>query len=245
MRIRRTSRTYTSRALIAALALVVAACGADGPDATDATDATDAIAAEGVGIEVLAGGDDQHDTHLDGDHGDGNDAADASPGDTDTAGHGDDGGMEAHGSGMAVPGTDGVDEMVEEPEDDGQHGDDDAATVTDEGTVIEIEMVEFGFVADLGELPLGEAITFRFTNTGVVPHEAMFGTEHQQEEFADSADHGDHGEAGHHGDVAAITLDPGAVGDITVKFLEAGEVWIGCHLPGHYDAGMVATFVVA
>ena len=34
-------------------------------------------------------------------------------------------------------------------------------------------------------------------------------------------------------------------GSVTVTFDEAGEMMIGCHLPGHWDAGMSATFVVA
>ena len=129
------------------------------------------------------------------------------------------------------------------PADDEAH-DEQQTAEPDQGTVVHVEMVEFGFVADVDELPAGEPVTFRFSNTGVVPHEAMFGSHHQQQEFAESTDHGSHGDAGHHGDVAAITLDPGGTADITLEFDETGEVWIGCHLPGHYDAGMAATFIV-
>ena len=114
------------------------------------------------------------------------------------------------------------------------------------GIVVEVEMVEFGFVTAQTELPVGQPVTFRFSNTGVVPHEAMFGTLHQQGEFAESGSHGDgHGEGGHHGDVAAITLDAGEVGEIVLEFGSPGEIWIGCHLPGHYEAGMKSTLWVA
>lgn len=256
---RHVGRRHRRWAILVSAGVVLAACGADGPDANSADD---------LGIEVISGGDDMHAEHMnEPDSGSTGDES-AAPSDEDADGDmGDHSGMGTDEvsdsgtaeSGMAVPGADDVDEMVEEHEEmvdehdgmadehDGMSTDasDDEGTMADEGFVVEVEMVEFGFVADLGELPMGEAITFRFVNTGVVPHEAMFGSRHQQEEFATSAGHGDHGEAGHHGEVAAITLDPGAIGDITLEFSEAGEVWIGCHLPGHYDAGMVATFVVA
>ena len=150
---------------------------------------------------------------------------------------------------MPVPGGD-ADEMVEHQEDPDHdtarsdtHSEGDLIT-SDAGTVVNVEMVEFGFVADVDELPLGEPIVFRFTNTGAVPHEAMFGSHHQQDEFAASVGHGDHGTDGHHGEVAAITLDPGVSSEMVIEFAEAGEVWIGCHLPGHYDAGMAASFAV-
>lgn len=148
----------------------------------------------------------------------------------ETAETGGDGTADDHDEGVAA-------------DDQPARGDDGTASAT--GLVVEVEMVEFGFVAEPITLPVGEPITFRFTNTGVVPHEAMFGTRHQQEEFAEAGDHGDgHGDAGHHGDVAAITLDAGEAGDIVVEFGTPGEVWIGCHLPGHYEAGMWSVFTV-
>jgi uncharacterized cupredoxin-like copper-binding protein len=77
----------------------------------------------------------------------------------------------------------------------------------------------------------------------------MFGDAHQQEEFAASGeDHGSHGdgdgEQGHHGEVTAITVEAGETGEITVTFDEPGEVLMGCHIEGHFDAGMVAPITV-
>ncbi len=126
------------------------------------------------------------------------------------------------------------------------HEDEAAEPPSTDGVVVEVEMVEFGYVMDTATVPMGEPVTFRFVNDGAVPHEAMFGDAHQQDEFAAQGGHGDdHGDAGHHGDVAAITLGPGETGEIVLEFTTPGEIWIGCHLPGHWDAGMVATFDVA
>lgn len=218
--------------LIPVWAMLVA-CGTDGPDTEPAGPAD-------PGIEVVGGGDSSHEMH-DGDTPGGQVMSDGPGVTSDATSH----------SGMAVPGRD-VEEMIHEDESREEVGSagatsDGGDSVADAGAgemVVNVEMVEFGFIADLDVVPLGEPIIFRFTNTGVVPHEAMFGTHHQQDEFASSAGHGEHGADGHHGEVAAITLDAGASGDMILEFSEAGEVWIGCHLPGHFDAGMVASFAV-
>ena len=42
----------------------------------------------------------------------------------------------------------------------------------------------------------------------------------------------------------AVTVDPGETGDLTRRFDEPAEVMIGCHEPGHYESGMVATVTV-
>lgn len=41
-----------------------------------------------------------------------------------------------------------------------------------------------------------------------------------------------------------ITLEPGESGELTHTFDEAGTIEIGCHQPGHYDAGMRANITV-
>jgi plastocyanin len=111
--------------------------------------------------------------------------------------------------------------------------------------IIPVEMNDFGYRVAVTTIPVGSTVLFDFVNVGIVEHEAMLGTMHQQEEFAAEADHRDHGDAGHHGTVPAITLDPGRSGTLVVEFDEAGEILIGCHLPGHWAAGMVTTLDVA
>ena len=110
----------------------------------------------------------------------------------------------------------------------------------DAGIVVSVEMFEFGYVLDRDTVPVGEPVTFRFVNGGQDEHEAMFGSSHQQEEFAAIDGHGGHDSGGHHGDIAALTLDSEAAGEIVMVFDSPGEVLIGCHLPGHWEAGMSA-----
>ncbi len=120
-----------------------------------------------------------------------------------------------------------------------------ATKVSDHGDtrVVEVEMLEFAYEPSSIEVAAGEEVVLRFVNEGQVEHEAMVGDVHMQEEFAASDDHGSHGDqgGGHHGDVMAVTVPPGGSVDLPVEIDEPGEVYIGCHLPGHYEAGMQAT----
>jgi uncharacterized cupredoxin-like copper-binding protein len=47
------------------------------------------------------------------------------------------------------------------------------------------------------------------------------------------------------GDGEGITVQPGDSGELTHTFDEPGETLIGCHEPGHYDAGMIVTISVS
>jgi uncharacterized cupredoxin-like copper-binding protein len=89
----------------------------------------------------------------------------------------------------------------------------------------------------------GETVRFEVHNTGQIVHEFVIGdvdvqAEHEMEmgdmasgmEMADEAN--------------AITLQPGETKTLEYTFEEAGELLAGCHEPGHYDAGMVATITV-
>jgi uncharacterized cupredoxin-like copper-binding protein len=42
----------------------------------------------------------------------------------------------------------------------------------------------------------------------------------------------------------AISLEPGESGEITYTFEDSGTIEIGCHEPGHYDAGMIVDVTV-
>lgn len=119
----------------------------------------------------------------------------------------------------------------------------DEPTADGEVAVVEVEMNEFAYEPSELTVPAGETVRFVFTNTGDIEHEAMIGTPHEQEEF-ESDGHGGHGES-HHGEVAAITLAPGETGELQVTFDEPAELLLGCHLPGHWDAGMKATLTVS
>jgi uncharacterized cupredoxin-like copper-binding protein len=108
-----------------------------------------------------------------------------------------------------------------------------------EGRTVEVEMVDIAFEPETLTVEQGETVTFRFTNNGRVAHDAFIGdAEAQADHEAEMADGGDGGH-GHGGDDAdAIVVEPGETGTLTHTFDDAGTVEIGCHQPGHYDAGM-------
>jgi uncharacterized cupredoxin-like copper-binding protein len=85
----------------------------------------------------------------------------------------------------------------------------------------------------------GVPVTFVVSNGGVIEHEFFIGTEAQQLEHAAEMASG-----GHHGHGNALSLAPGATDSLTVSFAAAEALLVGCHVPGHYEAGMVATLTV-
>ncbi len=85
--------------------------------------------------------------------------------------------------------------------------------------VIHVEMNEFGYELAETTIPAGSTVRFDFVNVGFIEQEAMFGTMHEQDEFAGSAAHGEHGEDGHHGTVPAITLGAGEAGSMVTTLV--------------------------
>lgn len=87
----------------------------------------------------------------------------------------------------------------------------------------------------------GETITFEVRNTGVIPHELFIGTAaEQQEHAAEMAAHG----ASAHGHDNAIRLEGGESGTLAYTVGSPGQLLLGCHEPGHYNAGMVGLLEV-
>jgi uncharacterized cupredoxin-like copper-binding protein len=107
---------------------------------------------------------------------------------------------------------------------------------------ITVRLGEFLFAPQTLSVPAGRPVTFFVTNSGVVDHELVIGDAHVQDEAEAamrSGGHGGHGNAGHHsGEIPSIYLQPGQSGELTVTFPEASELLIGCHVPGHWAAGM-------
>ncbi len=94
------------------------------------------------------------------------------------------------------------------------------------------------------EVGAGETVRFVVTNAGSLPHEFILGDEATQMMHEGQMGGGmsmEHGGA----DLPALKLDPGETSEATATFEEAGEILFGCHVPGHYDAGMVGTVVVS
>lgn len=90
------------------------------------------------------------------------------------------------------------------------------------------------------EVEPGETVTFVVTNEGSQEHEFVLGDEEYQES------HGDEMAAGEmHHEGNAVTLAPGATEELTWTFPDEGEVLYGCHVAGHYGAGMVGAISVS
>lgn len=91
-------------------------------------------------------------------------------------------------------------------------------------------------------VPVGVPVTFVVTNIGVIPHEFVVGDEASQDEHETSMQ----GMGSMtHDDPDAIGVAPGETKELTMTFSEPGETLAGCHIPGHYPAGMRATITVA
>lgn len=126
------------------------------------------------------------------------------------------------------------------------HPDEEPAPAEDvEIQVIEIEMYEFGYEPETIDIEAGMPVIFRFTNTGRLPHEAMVGDAHMQEEFSAAGDHDD-GQKGadDHGDLMATLVQAGETKDLEVLIDKPGTWYVACHLVGHYEQGQVATINV-
>lgn len=134
-------------------------------------------------------------------------------------------------------------------------GDDDADGAGAGGATrtIEVDMVDLAFEPSTIDVDAGETVRFVFTNNGEVPHDAFIGDFDAQAghaaDMADMADMGDtadeHG--GGHGEGSdAITVEPGERAELVHTFgADDDELLIGCHQPGHYEAGMVASIRVS
>lgn len=109
---------------------------------------------------------------------------------------------------------------------------------------VEIEMRDTAFAPTVVDVKVGDAITFAFTNKGAIRHEALLGDEKAQQDHAIAMSAASASEMHDHG-ASALTLEPGQSGELTHTFDTKGTLLIGCHEPGHYDAGMHVTITVS
>jgi uncharacterized cupredoxin-like copper-binding protein len=98
----------------------------------------------------------------------------------------------------------------------------------------------------------GRRVTFDVTNAGKLPHEFILGDRATQldheRQMQGGPPAGAHGHA-HAGPAApgaggALTVPPGQTRRLTWTFDEPGIVLYGCHVLGHWAAGMKGTIVV-
>ena len=118
------------------------------------------------------------------------------------------------------------------------------ADVADVDRVIDIETSDdLAFDPENVQVEVGEVITFKVTNAGDLPHEFTLGPEDVQQEHEDEMAEMNGMEMD--GDANAIAVPAGSTSELTWQFPEPGTVLFGCHVTGHYAAGMVGEIDVA
>jgi uncharacterized cupredoxin-like copper-binding protein len=94
----------------------------------------------------------------------------------------------------------------------------------------------------------GETIRFLLDNPTAAPHDFLIGDAEEQvhhaEEMAMGEAHDDAGVEDAGGLPGAVTLAPGESAEVLATFDQAGELLIGCHVPGHWEAGMRGAIAV-
>ncbi|MGH9224623.1 MAG: cupredoxin domain-containing protein [Acidimicrobiales bacterium] len=99
---------------------------------------------------------------------------------------------------------------------------------------VEVSMVDIAFKPEAISVKAGTTVRFVFTNDGQLPHEAAFGDEATQDAVASGKAKRDGPEVG-----------PNKTKDYIRTFTTPGSLVIGCHIPGHYAAGMKIRLTVA
>ena len=111
-----------------------------------------------------------------------------------------------------------------------------SAMTIDGAAPVKVVMQDIKYDQTTLAVKAGETIDFRFTNTGKITHDAFIGDNDAQMEH--ETEMAQMGNMSHTADEAAITVQPGAAGELAYTFTEPGTYEVGCHQPGHYGAGM-------
>jgi uncharacterized cupredoxin-like copper-binding protein len=90
---------------------------------------------------------------------------------------------------------------------------------------------------------VGVPVTFVVTNAGAIRHEFVLGDAAAQQEHEVAMQ--SMGGTMAADDPDAIGVDPGVTKELTWTFTQPGEMLAGCHVPGHYPAGMKGVITVA
>ncbi len=90
----------------------------------------------------------------------------------------------------------------------------------------------------------GETVAFSIANDGAIPHEFVIGEESvQQEHEAEMARQDEMATMDE--SAYAVDVPPGTTATLVYTFTRPGTLVYGCHVPGHYPAGMRGTITVA
>lgn len=137
----------------------------------------------------------------------------------------------------------------------GDDGSEPVGGSADTPRTIEITMTDMAFTPSELDVTVGETVNFVFRNDGAVRHEAVFGTLAEQEvhhtEMAEMGGAHDGMEGGtmpHDEEMTelhSVVVEPGDTIELTHIFDTAGQLMVGCHEPGHWEAGMKMDIDVA
>lgn len=113
-----------------------------------------------------------------------------------------------------------------------------------EPRTIEINIDGYHFVPDHFEVAAGETVRFMISNPDDIGHELFIGTAAEQADRRASgvAEPSGSANVSHFG--YGIYLPAFSDGELDYAFSDDEDLLIGCHLPGHWEAGMVATIDV-
>jgi uncharacterized cupredoxin-like copper-binding protein len=126
-------------------------------------------------------------------------------------------------------------------------GSDPVGGSADAPRAIEVTMTDIAFTPTELDVTSGETVTFVFRNDGAVRHEAVFGTlaeqEAHHEEMAEMGgahdmEGGTMPDDGEMTELHSVVVEPGETIELTHAFETAGPTMVGCHEPGHWEAGM-------
>jgi uncharacterized cupredoxin-like copper-binding protein len=139
----------------------------------------------------------------------------------------------------------------------------------DGSQVVVLHMANMSFKPSLVSVHVGDTVTFRFVNDDTIVHEAVVGDDARQRAHAAmmgamapastgapsstttstvAPAHGMSRAAYKHpgmNDPNAVSVAPGQTGDVVITFGKVAQWLIGCHEPGHYEAGMSAVIDIA
>lgn len=110
------------------------------------------------------------------------------------------------------------------------------------GRVIEIEATDdLKWIPDELDIAPGETVTFRITNPGTVAHEFVLGDEETQAEMEQAMQEG----TMHHDQPNVVNIPAGETVELTWTLNDQADgIIYGCHVAGHYAAGMKGTLTV-
>jgi uncharacterized cupredoxin-like copper-binding protein len=104
-----------------------------------------------------------------------------------------------------------------------------ASPVSAAATTVEVTLADMTITSSLTTFKVGQPYEFVVTNVGEVEHEMVI--EHRGDNDKPMEVDGQESEA--------PDIEPGKTATLTWTFTEPGEYQLACHVPEHYEAGMV------